>query len=74
MGCNGAAVVSFFREIIVSSRRPLIPTVRRRRYIYEHIKIHPSLYRFTINAQIHCFNVFRIACSRIRSVLAHHLR
>ena len=27
MGCNGAAVVSFFREIIVSSRRPLIPTV-----------------------------------------------
>jgi hypothetical protein len=31
MGCNGAAVVSFFREIIVSSRRPLIPTVRRLR-------------------------------------------
>jgi hypothetical protein len=25
--CNGAAVVSFFREIIVSSRRPLIPIV-----------------------------------------------
>jgi hypothetical protein len=26
MGYIGAAVVSFFREIIVSSRRPLIPT------------------------------------------------
>jgi hypothetical protein len=25
MGCYGAAVVSFFREIIVKSRRPLIP-------------------------------------------------
>jgi hypothetical protein len=27
MGYNGAAMVSFFREIIVSSHRPLIPTV-----------------------------------------------
>jgi|LakMenE01Jun11ns_1017448.scaffolds.fasta_scaffold9935313_3 hypothetical protein len=31
MGCNGAVVVSFFREVIVSSRRPLIPTVIRTR-------------------------------------------
>ena len=27
MGCNGAVVVSFFREIIVSYRRPLIAAV-----------------------------------------------
>jgi hypothetical protein len=27
MGCNGAAVVSFFGEVIVVRRRPLIPAV-----------------------------------------------
>jgi hypothetical protein len=29
MGCNGAAVVSFFGEVIVVRRCPLIPVITR---------------------------------------------
>jgi hypothetical protein len=51
MGCNGAAVVSFFREIIVSSRRPLIVNVRLSRY-------HPLYYSHATHFRIYGIAIY----------------
>lgn len=74
MGCYGAAVVSFFREIIVKSRRPLIPIVLSQKmtklrsftpismndYIVKHLAANPGADRAEVAASLaHALAAFK---------------